>query len=81
MIQNALEFIPEFLKTPAMKNNNWKKPMFKNRHAVCRFAMHGFHNQICNKSGEKVQCLNASDYCVCVLCGEPSITWPSALID
>jgi len=53
---HALEFIPEFLETPAMKNDNWKKPK-------CSKTATLFVGSLCtasitksvNKSGEKVQ--------------------------
>jgi serine/threonine protein kinase HipA of HipAB toxin-antitoxin module len=64
-------FNAKFLDTPAMRNDVWKQPLFeKDRHVFTRYAIHGFHNQICNQTSDKKQCFIESDQCVCILCGE-----------
>ncbi|MGL5468713.1 MAG: hypothetical protein ACRDCT_11105, partial [Shewanella sp.] len=69
--EHATRFNAKFLETPAMCNNIWKQPLFETeRHVFTRFAIHGFHNQICKESNDKFQCFLESDKCICVLCGE-----------
>jgi len=52
--EHESRFNEKLLKTPAVENNVWKQPLFDDRHIFCRFAIHGFHNQICSKSSKKV---------------------------
>ncbi|KAJ4427228.1 hypothetical protein ANN_24845 [Periplaneta americana] len=55
----------EFLQTPAMNTEEWKKPNFQLRHVFTRTAAHGFHHRICAKRGYH----SASEQCICTLCG------------
>ena len=69
--EHETRFNAKFLDTPAMRNDVWKQPLFeKDRHVFTRYAIHGFHNQICNQTSDKKQCFIESDQCVCILCGE-----------
>jgi hypothetical protein len=63
-------FNEKYLGTPAVRDQVWKQPLFENRHVFCRFAMHGFHNQICSNTTEQKQCFQESDTCKCNLCGQ-----------
>jgi Reverse transcriptase (RNA-dependent DNA polymerase) len=70
-LEHETRFNAMFLETPAMRNNVWKQPLFeKDRHVFTRYAIHGFHNQICNQTSVNKQCFIESDQCVCILCGE-----------
>ncbi|KAJ4450614.1 hypothetical protein ANN_02041 [Periplaneta americana] len=55
----------EFLQTPAMNTEEWKKRNFELRHVFTRTAAHGFHHRICAKRGYH----SASEQCICTLCG------------
>jgi hypothetical protein len=59
--------------TRAMQNDVWKKPLFKDRLIFCRYAMHGFHYQICSKSMERIQCYDEGDLYVRKLCGKSAL--------
>ncbi|XP_065340110.1 uncharacterized protein LOC135939573 [Cloeon dipterum] len=65
-----------FIETPAMNDDGWKQPLCEERHVLCSFAMHGFHNQICKFSDDRNQCFEANRYsCVCKLCGSLCGQW------
>jgi hypothetical protein len=69
--EHMSRFNVKFLETPAMRNDVWKQPLFEtNRHVFTRFAIHGFHDKICNQTVDDKKCFEESDLCVCTLCGE-----------
>ncbi|KAJ4451104.1 hypothetical protein ANN_02543 [Periplaneta americana] len=63
--EKAADVDQEFLQTPAMNTEEWKKPNFELRHVFTRTAAHGFHHRICAKRGYH----SASEQCICTLCG------------
>ncbi|KAJ4431068.1 hypothetical protein ANN_19661 [Periplaneta americana] len=62
--EKAADVDQEFLQTPAMNTEEWKKPNFELRHVFTRTAAHGFHHRICAKRGYH----SASEQCICTLC-------------
>ncbi|KAJ4434236.1 hypothetical protein ANN_22784 [Periplaneta americana] len=50
---------PDFYATGAMVDRNWTK-----RHAITRFAIHGFHHKLCKTKSYHEPC----ESCVCELC-------------
>ena len=65
------EIDPEFNLTRAMLSDDWKGPLQANRHLLLRFAMHGFHHQICQTAGFH----EADNGCKCRLCGQKCSTY------
>jgi hypothetical protein len=65
---------PEFLLTPAMTDQSWTSPLAKNRSAVCRHAVHGFHHVFCATDGFH----EPSIACICHRCGQHCPTYHSS---
>ena len=55
---------PDFCRTPALSNGEWKKPERSNGGILTRFSRHGYHHVIC-----KTQTYNEPDQsqCICKL--------------
>jgi hypothetical protein len=66
---------PAFLMTPAMRDRSWEAPLPRNRSAVCRHALHGFHHVFCATDGFH----EPSSMCLCYLCGELCSTYHSSV--
>ena len=64
--EKMAELEPEFFTTRAMTNDTWKGVNRTNRHAVTRFAIHGYHHMLCQVQGHHAP----DDRCVCMRCGE-----------
>jgi hypothetical protein len=65
-VEDKLDSVdPEFYATPAMRDRTWAAPLGKNRSAICRHAVHGFHHVFCATDGFH---LPASG-CICFRCG------------
>jgi hypothetical protein len=56
----------EFLESKAMKENEWKKPLYERRHMVCREAVHGFHHIYCTR----LTFHEETENCRCRYCGQ-----------
>ncbi|KAJ4430522.1 hypothetical protein ANN_19118 [Periplaneta americana] len=63
--QKTAEIDPEFFRTPAMNNEEWKAANFELRHHYTRGAIHGFHYRICTRKGFH----QVTSDCACVICG------------
>lgn len=58
------EVHPLFFQTQAMTSDAWKRANNDKRHLVTRFAVHGFHHEICTRDGFH----EISPECLCKLC-------------
>jgi len=54
---------------PAFTSAAWMGSCQKQRHVITRCTVHGFHNHVCTTRN----CYNASDSCVCRICGMSAI--------
>jgi hypothetical protein len=75
-MENKLDEIdPAFLETPAMTDQTWMAPLARNRSAVCRHAIHGFHHVFCATDGFH----EPENECVCFRCGDPCPRYHSSV--
>jgi len=58
---------PEIFLSSALVNGNQKSANWKCRFVVTNFAVHGFHQEVCNVKGHH----DPGSSCVCKLCGKP----------
>ena len=68
------EIDPDFYNTGAMTNDAWKGVNRTNRHIVTRFAIHGFHHNLCRTIGFHTPC----DTCVCTKCAGVCLKYHAA---
>ena len=59
---------PDFFKTGAMQDDTWKGTHRTNRHIVTRYAIHGFHHNLCRTAGfhepnTQCRCSNCGLHC------------------
>lgn len=61
----------DFYHTTAMSHSGWMDPLQDNRHLQTRYAIHGFHHQMCSRSG----CFESTVTCVCRFSGDRCYTY------
>jgi hypothetical protein len=66
LLEKMLEVDLDFYNTPAMINSEWRLARCKDRHAVTRHAVHGFHFECCSVRSFHDPC----ESCYCRWCEE-----------
>jgi len=64
---NKLNINKDFYEIETVKNLQWQKAMFTDRHVFTRYACHGFHHLFC-KNGTFH--FDAAEECICKFCDQ-----------
>jgi hypothetical protein len=65
---NVKKVSEEFYQTETMRNGNWRRALFPDRHVFTRYACHGYHYVYCKK---KAKHFEPENDCCCKFCDQP----------